>query len=99
MDSIGFAGFDWDEGNRAKCQKHGVSIAEIEDALRGEVRLAPDPKHSAREARFIAIARSRQGRPLFVALTFREKNGARLIRPLSAPYMHKKEIEAYEKSS
>ena len=23
-------GFDWDGGNRAKCQKHGVSIAEIE---------------------------------------------------------------------
>jgi hypothetical protein len=24
------SGFDWDDGNRAKCQKHGVSIAEIE---------------------------------------------------------------------
>jgi uncharacterized protein len=25
-----FAVFDWDSGNRKKCQKHGVSIAEIE---------------------------------------------------------------------
>jgi hypothetical protein len=25
------SGFDWDEGNRAKCQKHGVSIPEIEE--------------------------------------------------------------------
>ena len=24
------SGFDWDEGNRAKCQKHGFSIAQIE---------------------------------------------------------------------
>ena len=24
------SGFDWDEGNKSKCQKHGVSIAEIE---------------------------------------------------------------------
>lgn len=23
-------GFDWDAGNRDKCQKHGVSIPEIE---------------------------------------------------------------------
>jgi uncharacterized DUF497 family protein len=25
--------FDWDEGNLAKCQDHGVTIAEIEHAL------------------------------------------------------------------
>ena len=25
-----FDGFDWDDGNRDKCQKHGVSIGEIE---------------------------------------------------------------------
>jgi hypothetical protein len=24
-----FVGFDWDDGNRAKCQKHGVSLGEI----------------------------------------------------------------------
>lgn len=28
MDVIG--GFDWDEGNREKCAKHGVTIEEIE---------------------------------------------------------------------
>jgi predicted DNA binding CopG/RHH family protein len=28
--------FDWDEGNRLKCQKHGVSIEEIEDLLLSE---------------------------------------------------------------
>jgi uncharacterized DUF497 family protein len=30
-----FDGFDWDSGNRAKCQKHGVSIAEIESLFLG----------------------------------------------------------------
>jgi len=32
---IGVAGFDWDEGNREKCRKHGVSLAEIEEILTG----------------------------------------------------------------
>ena len=95
---IGFAGFDWDEGNRAKCQKHGVSVAEIEAMLLGSPRLAPAPKHSASEDRFIALGRTPAGRALFVALTFRNKDGEWLIRPISARYMHKKEIEAYEKS-
>jgi uncharacterized DUF497 family protein len=27
--------FDWDDGNRTHCRKHGVSIAEIEALLRG----------------------------------------------------------------
>ena len=47
-----FAGFDWDQGNREKCQKHGVSIAEIETMFAGTVRVAPDPLHSVREERF-----------------------------------------------
>lgn len=34
-------GFDWDAGNRDKCQKHGVSIAEIEAFLRGDPKVAP----------------------------------------------------------
>ena len=41
-----FSGFDWDEANRAKCQKHGVSIAEIEDLFGRVVSVAPDAEHS-----------------------------------------------------
>jgi len=33
------AGFDWVDGNHAKCQKHGVSIAEIEALFRGVARV------------------------------------------------------------
>jgi len=48
--------FDWDDGNRAKCQKHGLSIAQIEFALTHDARVAPDAQHSGEEQRFIAIA-------------------------------------------
>ena len=94
-----FAGFDWDKGNREKCRKHGVSVAEIEAVLRNDPAVAPDPKHSHSEDRFIAIGRNAEGRPLFVAFTFRSRKGRYYIRPVSARYMHKKEIVRYEKES
>jgi len=56
-----FAGFDWDDANRSKCQKHGVPIAEIEAVFQGRFRVAPDTKHSATEDRFIAIGRTETG--------------------------------------
>jgi uncharacterized protein len=88
--------FDWDEGNLGKSQEHGVSIGEIETLLGGEPGIAPDLKHSAHEDRFIAVGRNAQGRPLFVAFTFRTKDGKRFVRPVSARYMRSKEIERYE---
>jgi uncharacterized DUF497 family protein len=91
-------GFDWDDGNRAKCGKHGVSAAEIEALFLAGPLVAPDPKHSAAETRFIAIGPNADGRPIFVAFTLRTKGGRRLIRPVSARYMHDKEIMAYEAS-
>ncbi len=89
-------GFDWDAGNREKCQKHGISIAEIESFLLSDPRVAPDLKHAAREERLMAIGRNSRGRPMFVVFTFRHLDGKRLMRPLSARYMHKKEIDGYE---
>jgi hypothetical protein len=62
-------------------------------------RIAPDPRHSAEEDRLIAVGRTKTGRPVFVAFTFRTKDKRRLIRPVPARYMHAKEIEAYEKES
>jgi hypothetical protein len=89
-------GFDWDAGNREKCQKHGISIAEIETFLLNEPRIAPDLRHSTHERRLMAIGRNSRGRAMFVVFTFRTKDAMRLIRPLSARYMHRKEIEGYE---
>jgi len=92
------AGFEWDAGNRAKCQSHGVSIAEIEALFQNGPRIAPDPKHS-KEDRMIAVGRTRAGRPVFVGFTLRSKEGRRFIRPVTARYMHAKEIVAYEEES
>lgn len=93
------SGFDWDDGNRTKCQKHGISVDEIEELFAGDLRIAPDPKQSSGEDRLIAVGRTRPGRPVFVGFTIRIKDGRRLIRPVTARYMHAREIAAYEKES
>jgi uncharacterized DUF497 family protein len=43
-----FAGFDWDRGNQKKCQKHGLSIAEIESVFDRRVVILPDKGESPR---------------------------------------------------
>jgi uncharacterized DUF497 family protein len=92
-----FDGFNWDSGNRGKCQQHDVSLAEIESLFRGAPRVGPDVNHSVLEQRFRAVGVTAQGRNLFVVFTLRQKGDDILIRPLSARYMHKKEVQAYEK--
>lgn len=95
-----FSGFDWDEGNREKCQKHGVSVAEIENLFgTGPLAVRPDPEHSQAEERLQAIGTTRQRRSVFLIFTIRERDGGRLIRPISARYMHRKEIDHYEKEN
>lgn len=89
-------GFDWDAGNREKCQKHGVSLAEIEALFSSVVSVFPDPGHSTKETRLRAIGRAAQGRYIFIAFTLRNRNGAQLVRPINARYMHVKEIRHYE---
>jgi len=93
------AGFDWDEGNRGKCQRHGVSIEALEEVFRGEVSVFPDPAHSAGETRFKGIGRTGEGRHALVVFTLRERAGKMLIRPISARYMHRKEVEHYEREA
>lgn len=68
-------GFDWDEGNREKSEKHGVSRVEIEALLTDDPAVAPDRAHSHQEQRYIAVGRNANGRPMFVAFTYREKDG------------------------
>ena len=78
------AGFEWDDGNRAKCQKHGVSAALIEDVFQRGVMLLPDEARSQTEQRFRAIGRDETGRALFIAFTLRERGIDMVIRPISA---------------
>lgn len=61
--------------------------------------ITPDTKHSTKEERLIATGRNLKGRAIFVAFTVRHYVGGSYIRPVSARYMHKKEVKAYEKKS
>ena len=90
-----FDGLDWDAGNSVKCLKHDVSILEIEEALAGPVLVLADLSHSTAEARYKAIGRTEGGRDVFVAFTIREREGRVLVRPISARYMHRKEVDRH----
>jgi len=91
---LSVAGFDWDRGNLEKCRRHG---ADIEAMFRRILWVTPDPSHSTRESRFRAIGMDLTGRYVFVAFTLRNVTSGLSIRPISARYMHKKEILHYEK--
>jgi hypothetical protein len=91
--NISVAGFEWDDGNWPKCAKHGVSMVEVEHVLMHGPAVFPD-RGQATEERFNAIGRSAGGR--FVVFTFRVRGENTLIRPISARYMHQKEVDHYE---
>lgn len=56
MDLSIITGFDWDEGNARKNERHGVTKAEIEQAfVNAPLVLTPDQKHSTTEARHHAL--------------------------------------------
>lgn len=93
------AGFDWDDGNWPKCGKHGVAREEIEAVLEGRPAIYPDPGHSLTEQRYLAIGRTEPGRHLLIAFTLRQRDGATRIRPISARYMHAKEVRHYERQA
>jgi uncharacterized DUF497 family protein len=90
-----FSGLDWDAGNLLKCQKHGVSVQEIEELFYSKPLFSPVAERSPPEKRFVAVGTSGEGRMLFVIFTFREIDGDRLARPISARYMHAKEAKLW----
>lgn len=97
MRKIAFSGFAWDKANFSKCQKHGVSSAEVEHILAHTATIVvPDLKNSRSEPRYIAIGRTAADRYAFVVFTPRQTGTRILLRPISARYMHKKEIKKYE---
>jgi uncharacterized DUF497 family protein len=93
------AGFDWDDGNRSKYLKHGVSAKEVKSLFLRSIMILPDEAHSVAETRFKAAGKTAAGRHIFLVFTMREKKGKRYIRPISARYMHSKEVQHYEKEN
>lgn len=91
-----YDGFDWNRGNSNKSlHKHGISARAIEEFFARDPRVIPDVRHSAVEDRFLAMGRGPALRWMLVAFTFRVHGDRRLLRPISARYMHAKEIQSH----
>jgi uncharacterized DUF497 family protein len=93
-----FSGFDWDRDNLEKCQKHGIAAKLIESVFDRPVAILPDKTHSRTEQRLRAIGKTAEGRAI-VVFTLRRRGDDILIRPISARYMHDKEVKSYEKEN
>jgi len=74
-----------------------MSLDEIESLFAGPVVILPDTTNSLDEQRLRAIGRTSVGRAAFVVFTMRHRGGGHL-RPISARFMHAKEIRAYEEA-
>jgi uncharacterized DUF497 family protein len=91
-------GFEWDDGNARKNEKHGVSIAESEQVFfNAPLLLLVDGKHSGAELRFHALGKTDEARLLHITFTLRE--AGEKIRVISARDMHRKEREIYEQTT
>lgn len=90
-------GFGWDKGNWPKCGKRGVSRAEIESVLLSSPAVMADPHPD--EPRLRAIGRTVSGRFVFLVFMIRQIRSKTVLRPISARFMHQKEIDHYEDQS
>ena len=88
-------GFDWDEGNARKNEKHGVTQADAEQIFFNEpLFITPDESHSETERRYRAFGKTSSGRLLTVIFTLRQAETR--IRVISARDMNAKERRLYE---
>ena len=90
-------GFNWDDGNARKNEKHGVSTAEAEQVFFNvPLLLLDDASHSQKEPRLHALGKTDEGRMLHITFTLRQ--AGLLIRVISARDMHRKERAIYEQA-
>lgn len=98
IDFTKITAFDWDEGNARKNDKHGVSMAEAEQAFFNQPLLViDDSKHSEAEGRFHALGKTNEDRLLHITFTLR--HAGKSIRVISARDMHRKERKIYEQTT
>ena len=90
-------GFDWDDGNARKNDKHGVGQAQAEEIFFNQpLLMLDDLLHGEQDARHYALGKTLDGRLLHVSFTLR--GGGTLIRVISARDMHRKERSVYEQA-
>lgn len=91
-------GFDWDDGNARKNEKHGVTQSEAEEVFFNQpLLLLDDSRHGGQEPRFHALGKTQGGRTLHITFTLRQDGT--LIRVISARAMHRKERAIYDQAS
>ena len=96
IDLTYITGFDWDDGNARKNDKHEVLVAEAEQIFfNAPLLLIDDRSHSQQEPRFHALGKTDTDRLLHITFTLRQ--GGSLIRVISARDMHRKERTIYER--
>lgn len=91
--------FEWDKGNELKNWiKHKVSKAEVEAVFTDTRKIVfSDIEHSQGEDRYIAIAKTKQGRLLFTVFTIRGEEVR--IRIISSRDADRKEVAIYEEKA
>ena len=78
IDWTKITGFDWDEGNTRKNEKHGVTMAEAEQTFfNAPLLVLEDSKHSNKETRFHALGKTDDKRLLHITFTVRH-NGEKI---------------------
>jgi uncharacterized protein len=88
--------FEWNKGNSAKPQRHGLTLTEVEEAFFDENKVMfADWKHSKAEQRITLLAKTKKGRLLNITYTIR----ARKVRVITARCINKKEKYLYEKTT
>jgi uncharacterized protein len=95
---IEFEAFEWDDGNYLHCQTHGIQVETIEKIFEQQLLYFEDMRNSSSEKRWIAVGESGPRRLVFVAYTIRKIGRDRLLRPISARYIHRnsREEKVYE---
>ena len=97
IDLRSITGFNWDDGNARKNDKHGVSMAEAEQVFfNAPLLLLEDSAHSQQEPRLHALGKTDDGRTLHITFTLRQSGT--WIRVISARDMHRKERVIYEQA-
>jgi uncharacterized DUF497 family protein len=97
IDLSKIVGFNWDDGNARKNEKHAVSMAEAEQVFfNAPLLLLDDASHSQTEPRIHALGQTDESRALHITFTLRQSG--QLIRVISARDMHRKERAIYEQA-
>ena len=92
------SGFDWDQGNSRKNEKHGVSMAEAEQVFfNAPLLFFEDALHSQDEPRIHVLGKTDDQRTLHITVALRQSNT--MIRVISARPMSRNERVIYEQGN